>query len=74
MVIEWLEFPNVKPDKPCLCLVYCPDYTNYKEPIICNYQLTKEGLKFWDFDPLNDNDITEWVTHYCIIENTPYSE
>lgn len=68
---KWISVNEKLPPKPCKVIVYCPNYTNYEAPIMAEYIITNDGLKFWDFDPMNDNDITPDVTHWMFAPNKP---
>lgn len=62
--MEWISVKDRLPEKPMFVIVYCPDYTNYMEPIFAQWVKGKDGFIFLDFDPMNMNDITEDVTHW----------
>ncbi len=68
---EWISVKDRLPESPMVVLVYCPDYTNYEEPLIVKWIEGKEGMMFWDFDELSDRDITEDVTHWMPIPDLP---
>lgn len=71
IMFQWISVKDRLPAKPCNVIVYCPKYTNFEEPIMAKYILTKEGMRFWDFDPMNDNDITDDVTDWMYAPNKP---
>ena len=66
----WIKVTEQLPP-PGYMLVFCPEYTNHLIPIMAQYRQGKNGMVFWDYDSWNDNDITEYVTHWCPIPELP---
>lgn len=71
LIYEWFSVEDKLPAMPCKVIVYAPNYTNYEAAMIADYIITKDGMKFWDYDPLNDNDITPDVTHWMYCPSKP---